>query len=85
MSKTNPSPTFPMFPNDAVDVTPSDTVPLAQPSVLYVGGGGSVSVVTANGSAVTFTGLLPGSIIPVRVIQVYATGTSPTTGILAIF
>lgn len=85
MAKTNPSPTFPMFPNDASDLTPSDTEMLPQPSVIYAGGGGSVAVMTANGTSVTFTGLPPGSIIPVRVIQVYATGTSPLTGLLAIF
>jgi len=38
MSKTNYSPTFPMYPGDAGTITVSDTVDLAQPSVIYVGG-----------------------------------------------
>ena len=85
MAKTNYSPTFPAFPGDAAAVTTSDTVNLAQPSIVFAGGGGSVKVTTAEGSDVTFTGLAPGAIIPVRVIRVWTTGTSPTTGIVAIF
>ncbi len=79
MAKTNYSPTFPMFPGDAAAVTPSDTVNLAQPSVIYVGGGGNVKVTTAQGSAVTFTGVQAGGVIPVQVIRVWATGTTATT------
>lgn len=85
MAKTNYSPTFPAFPGDAAAVTVSDTVNLPQPSIIFAGGGGSVKVTTAEGSDVTFTGLAPGAVIPVRVIRVWSTGTSPTTGIVAIF
>lgn len=85
MAKTNYSPTFPAFPGDAAAVTTSDTRNLAQPSIIFAGSGGSVKVTTAEGSDVTFTGLAPGAIIPVRVIRVWTTGTSPTTGIVAIF
>jgi hypothetical protein len=83
MAKTNYSPTFPMFPGDATDLSPSDTDTFT-PSVIYTGGGGSVKVTTAQGSDVTFTGLPPGAIIPVQVIRVYSTGTS-TSGLLRIF
>jgi hypothetical protein len=83
MAKTNYSPTFPMFPGDATDLSPSDTDTFT-PSVIYCGGGGSVAVTTAQGSDVTFTGLPPGAIIPVQVIRVYSTGTS-TSGLLRIF
>lgn len=85
MAKTNYSQTFPMFPGDAKSVTCSDTVNLPQPSIVYTGAGGSVKVTTAQGSDVTFTGLNAGSVIPVQVIRVWATGTTTTTGLVAIF
>jgi hypothetical protein len=68
-----------MYPGGATAVTLSDTVNLATPSVIYVGSGGNVKVTTAQGDDVTFTGMLSGSIIPVQVIRVWATGTSATS------
>lgn len=86
MAKTQYSPTFPMFPGDAKAVTVSDTLNLPNgPAIIYAGGGGSVKVTTAQGSDITFTGLQPGAIIPVQVLRVWSTGTSPTTGLIAIF
>jgi hypothetical protein len=41
-----------------------------EPSVLYVGVGGDVSVVTAGGDNVTFAGVQSGSFLPVHVIRV---------------
>jgi hypothetical protein len=41
-----------------------------EPSVLYVGVGGDVSVVTAGGDTVTFAGVQSGSFLPVHVIRV---------------
>ena len=79
MAKTSPTPTHPMFPEDAAAVTPSDTVDLPQFSVIYVGGAGNVKVTTAQGTAVTFTGVNGGTVIPVRVRRVWATGTTATT------
>lgn len=84
-TKTNFSPTFPMFPGDAAAVTTSDTVNLSQPSIIYTGAGGNVKVTTAQGTDVTFTGLNAGSVIPVQVIRVWSTGTTNTTGLVAIF
>lgn len=78
MAKTNYSPTFPMYPGDAAAVTTSDTVNLATPSVIWVGGAGNVKVTTAQGSDVTFTGVLAGAILPVQVLRVWATGTTAT-------
>ena len=78
MAKTNYSPTFPMFPGDAAAVTPSDTVNFVEPSVLFVGGGGNVRVLTAQGSDVTFTGVLAGSILPLQVLRVFSTSTTAT-------
>lgn len=76
--QTNYSPTFPMYPGGAVAVTPSDTVNLATPSIVYVGAGGNVKITTAQGDDVTFTGLLAGSVIPVQAIRVWSTGTTAT-------
>ena len=76
--QTNYSPTFPMFPGGATTITPSDTVNLATPSVVYVGVGGTVKVTTAQGDDVSFVGLLAGGIIPVQVIRVWSTGTAAT-------
>lgn len=79
MAKTNYSPTFPMFPGDAAAVTPNDSTNLSQPSVIYVGAPGNVKVTTAQGTAVTFTGVLGGTVIPVQVIRVWSTGTTATS------
>jgi hypothetical protein len=88
MAKTNFSPTFPMFPGDAGAITVSDTVNLAQPSIIYVGAAGNVKVTTAQGTDVTFVGLQAGQVIPVQVRRVWSTGTTvttPNTNLLAIF
>ena len=81
---TNYSPTFPMYPGGASAVTPSDSVNLSYPSVVYVGGAGSVKVTTAQGDQVTFVGLSAGQVIPVQVIRVWSSGTTATS-MLAIY
>lgn len=77
--QTNYSPTFPQYPAGAAAITPSDTINLANVSVVYVGVTGNVKVTTANGDVVTFTGVLAGSVIPVQVLRVWSTGTTATT------
>ena len=72
--QTNYSPTFPMYPGGATAITPSDTNNLDSPSVVYVGVAGTVKVTTAQGDETTFVGLLGGTVIPVQVIRVWATG-----------
>ena len=84
MSKTNYSPTFPMFPGDAVAITPSDTVNLTTPAVIYVGTGGNVVVTTAQGTQVTFTGVQGGTVIPVQVLRVWNTNTT-ASGLVGVF
>ena len=84
MAKTNYSPTFPMYPGDAAVVTTSDTINLREPSVVFVGSAGNVRVLTAQGSDVTFTGVLGGSVLPVQVIRVFATNTT-ATGLVRVF
>lgn len=76
--QTNYSPTFPMFPAGAQAVTPSDTIDLLNPSVVYVGTTGNVQVNTANGDTVTFVGVPSGSVIPVQVTRVWASSTTAT-------
>lgn len=79
MAKTNYSPTFPMYPGGAVAITPSDTSKLTNPAIVYVGVAGNVRVLTAQGDDVTFVGVLAGVVIPVQVIQVFATSTTATS------
>jgi hypothetical protein len=84
MAKTNYSPTFPMYPGDAAVVTTSDTNNFREPSVVFVGSAGTVRVLTAQGSDVTFTGVLGGTVLPVQVIRVFATTTN-ATGMVRVF
>ena len=77
-NRTNYSPTFPMYPGTAAAVTPSDSVNLSYPSIIYVGTAGNVKVTTAQGDTVTFTNVSSGAIIPVQVLRVWSTGTTAT-------
>ena len=79
MAKTNYSPTFPMFPGSAVTITPSDTVNLTSPAVIYVGGAGNVRVLTAQNNDVIFVGMQPGAVVPVQVLRVFSTNTTATS------
>tara|TARA_R110000868_G_scaffold366495_1_gene629412 strand:+ start:838 stop:1059 length:222 start_codon:yes stop_codon:yes gene_type:complete len=67
-----------MFPGDAAVVTTSDTVNLREPSVIFVGTTGALRVLTAQGSDVTFAAVPGGTIVPLQVIRVYASGTTAT-------
>jgi hypothetical protein len=78
MAKTNPSPTFPMYPGDAASVTTSDTT-VFSPSIVYVGVTGNVRVTTAQGTDVTFNALPAGAVLPVQVIKVWATNTTASS------
>ena len=78
MAKTQYSPTFPMFPGDAAVVTPSDTFNFDTASVIFVGTTGSLRVLTAQGSDVTFNAIPGGTVVPLQVLRVFASGTSAT-------
>lgn len=69
---------------EAVAVTPSDSVDIAQTRGLYIGGDGNVSVVMAGGRTETFAGAAAGSILPICVTRVRSTGTTATS-ILALY
>ena len=45
---------------------------------LYVGGGGDVAVRLQDGTEITLANVPTGTLIPIRVIRVLATGTSAT-------
>jgi hypothetical protein len=66
--------------NSAEVVTPSDVTALTKPSrALYVGVTGNVSVeMHGTGTAIVFTAVPAGSILPIRVTRVNSTGTSAT-------
>lgn len=60
-------------------VTPADGSDLATSArALWVGGAGDIKVTTVGGSTVTIVGVTAGSILPVRVARVWATGTTAT-------
>lgn len=77
--QTNYSPTFPMFPGGAATFTNSDTNYLPTPSVIYVGVTGNVKVTTAQGDDTVFVAVPAGSVIPVQVVRVWATGTTASS------
>ena len=77
--QTNYSPTFPQYPAGAFAITTSDTANLQNVAVAYVGGAGNIKVTTANGDVATFNGLNAGTVLPVQVLRVWATGTTATT------
>jgi hypothetical protein len=66
-------------------IAPSDVDPLAaETRAIYVGGAGDLAVTLASGDTVTFAGLGAGSLLPVRIRKVLATGTS-ATGLVGLY
>jgi hypothetical protein len=64
----------------AFAITPADAADLSEVTrSLYVGGPGNISVVMLSGAQLTFQGLAAGTILPVRVRRVRATGTTATS------
>jgi hypothetical protein len=58
-------------------VLPSDEVPLPETSrALYVGAAGSITVKMLSGDSITFEGVARGALLPIRVTQVFQTGTT---------
>lgn len=64
--------------SDCFAVTPSDTIALARTTrAIYVGTGGDLAVQTIGSSSpVTFRNVISGSILDIRIGQVFATGTT---------
>jgi hypothetical protein len=66
-------------PEHGAAVTPDDGRDLAVVTrALYVGGAGDLAVRMADGTALTFGAVPAGTLLPVRVVRVLATGTSAT-------
>ncbi|MEZ5770710.1 hypothetical protein LX70_03682 [Defluviimonas denitrificans] len=62
---------------DAIAIVPDDLGDLSMmPRALFVGQGGNLTVRMAGGQDVTFEAVSGGTILPVRVRRVYATGTT---------
>ena len=59
-------------------VTKSDTTVLAVFRAIYIGGEGAVKVGLSDGTAVIFSGLSAGSILPVYGNRIYSTDTTAT-------
>lgn len=60
-------------------VTPSDSLDLQRETrAIYVGGSGDLSLLMADGSAIVLSGLVGGTIVPVRAVRVKATNTTAT-------
>jgi hypothetical protein len=60
-------------------VTPSDSTDLTYVSRgLWVGGAGNVAVTMVSGDAVTFSGVVAGTLLPIRVSRVKSTSTTAT-------
>lgn len=71
--------------NAAAAVVPHDTNELTSYTrALYIGGAGNLVAVFPDGSAVTFTGVPAGSILPIRVKRVNSTNTT-ATNIVALY
>lgn len=72
MAQSNPSADFSA-------ITPSDATNLSNLTRgLYVGGAGNISAVTIAGVAVVFTAVPAGSVLPIQVKRINATGTTAT-------
>lgn len=64
---------------NAAVVTPSDAADLPNATrALYVAGAGDISMITVGGQTVSLTAVPAGSILPLCVARVRATGTTAT-------
>ena len=60
-------------------VTPNDSTTLGETTrALYVGSAGAIAVLMASGASISFANVPAGTILPIRVNKVMATGTSAT-------
>lgn len=58
-------------------ITASDAVDLAaETRAIYVGSGGTLAVILSSGDTVVLAGLTGGTILPLRISRVLATGTT---------
>lgn len=69
----------------AFAISPSDTdnLPFTTRGI-YTGAGGQITVDMVDEGKVTFTNLPPGTILPIRVRKVYATGTTASMNLVGL-
>jgi hypothetical protein len=76
----NSSPSLAGPASDGFAVTPHDSNLLSETTRgLYVGGAGNIAAVMASGVSVTFSAVPAGTVLPVRLTRILATGTSATS------
>lgn len=68
---------------DAFSITPGAAELTKQAQALYIGGAGDVTVTTAEGTSVTFSGVVAGSILPITVTKVTAATATLILGLSA--
>jgi hypothetical protein len=72
-------------PEEAVAIVPSDTAALGHVTrAVFVGEGGDLRVRMLGGGVVTLANLAPGALVPLRVTQVLASGTT-ASGLVALW
>lgn len=70
----------------AFNITPSDAANLANNTrYVFVGGAGNLKVDTVGGETLMITGLTAGSVLPLRVKKVYATGGTTATNLVGLY
>lgn len=63
----------------AAVVTPNDNNDLSDVTRwVFIGGAGALAVITAGGETLTISGLTAGTLLPLRVSRIQATGTTAT-------
>jgi hypothetical protein len=63
----------------AFTITPSDTLDLPEVTrAVYIGASGALAVRMSSGQTITFSGVIGGSTLPIRIDRVLATGTTAT-------
>lgn len=63
----------------AFAIVPSDSAELSEATrALYIGGAGSLNVMLLSGATVSLSGVAGGSLLPLRLRQVLASGTTAT-------
>jgi hypothetical protein len=66
-------------PEDAAAIAPDDGQDLATATrAVWVGGGGDLRLRMLGGAEVTLQGVAAGSLLPLRIARVFATGTTAT-------
>lgn len=63
---------------NCIAITPADSDLVAPVRALYIGGSGNIKINDTGGGAVTFYGVVAGTILPVMARRVWSTGTTAT-------